>query len=100
MARKYAELLPSNMYQPLATEFAYLAMTSGYIDPTDLLNIKGHMVKSICGTNMKLTNESLEEFDRLTEHFNARLGKDVNTNLIHNCQVLANGGNGYQRWTK
>jgi SpoVK/Ycf46/Vps4 family AAA+-type ATPase len=91
MARQYAELLPSNMYQPLATEYAYNAMTSGYIDPTDLLNIKGHMVKSICGTNMKLTNESLEEFDRLTEHFNARLGKDVNTNLIHNCQVLANG---------
>ncbi len=91
MARQYAELLPSNMYQPLATEFAYLAMTSGYIDSTDLLNIKGHMVKSICGTNMKLTNESLEEFDRLTEHFNARLGKEINTNLIHNCQVLTNG---------
>lgn len=91
MARVYAELLPSNMYQPLATEFAYLAMTSGYIDPTDLLNIKGSMVKSICGTNMKLTNESLEEFDRLTEHFNERLNKDFSASLTHNCQVLANG---------
>ena len=91
MARHYAELLPANMYQPLATEFAYLAMTSGYIDPADLLNIKSSMVKSICGTNMKLTNESLEEFDRLTEHFNERLSKDFSASLTHNCQVLANG---------
>jgi SpoVK/Ycf46/Vps4 family AAA+-type ATPase len=91
MARDYAELLPANMYQPLATEFTYLAMTSGYIDPTDLLNIKGSMVKSICGTNMKLTNESLEEFARLTEHFNERLSKDFSASLTHNCQVLANG---------
>ena len=91
MARHYAELLPASMYQPLATEFAYLAMTSGYIDPTDLLNIKGSMVKSICGSNMKITNESLEEFDRLTEHFNERLSKGFSASLTHNCQVLANG---------
>ncbi|TWX65670.1 AAA family ATPase [Colwellia demingiae] len=79
------------MYQPLATKFAYLAMTSGYIDPCDLLNIKGSMIKSICGTNMKLANESLEEFEQLTKHFYDRLNKDTNTNLTHNCRVLTNG---------
>ena len=91
MARQYAELLPSNMYQPLATEFAYQAMASGYIDATDLLNIKGQMVKSICGTNMKLTNESLEEFEQLTKHFYDRLIKGTDYSLSHNCQVLADG---------
>jgi SpoVK/Ycf46/Vps4 family AAA+-type ATPase len=91
MARHYAELLPANMYQPLATEFAYKAMTSGYIDASDLLNIKGHMVKSICGTNMKLTNESLEEFEQLTKHFYDRITEDINNSLSHNCQVLTNG---------
>ncbi|MFT5759463.1 MAG: transitional endoplasmic reticulum ATPase [Alteromonadaceae bacterium] len=91
MARQYAELLPANMYQPLATTFAHRAMISGYIDPSDLLNIKGSMIKSICGTNMKLTNESLEEFEQLTNHFYNRLSKDINTDLSHNCQVLACG---------
>lgn len=91
MARHYAEPLPANMYQPLATKFAYRAMTSGYIDPCDLLNIKGSMIKSICGTNMKLANESLEEFEQLTKHFYDRLSKDTNTSLSHNCQVFANG---------
>jgi transitional endoplasmic reticulum ATPase len=91
MARQYAELLPANMYQPLATTFAHRAMISGYIDPSDLLNIKGSMIKSICGTNMKLTNESLEEFEQLTKHFYDRLSQDINTDLSHNCQVLANG---------
>jgi transitional endoplasmic reticulum ATPase len=91
MARQYAELLPANMYQPLATTFAHRAMTSGYIDPSDLLNIKSSMIKSICGTNMKLTNESLEEFEQLTNHFYDRLSKDINTDLSHNCQVFASG---------
>jgi len=91
MARHYAELLPANMYQPLATEFAYQAITSGYIDPTDLLNIKGFVVKSICGTNMKLTNDSVDEFERLTEHLQKRLTKTGETTLQHNCQVLAEG---------
>ncbi len=91
MARHYSELLPSNMYQPLATEFAYQAMTSGYIDASDLLNIKSQMIKSICGTNMKLTNESLEEFEQLTKHFYDRSTKDINSSLSHNCQVLACG---------
>lgn len=91
MPRDYAELLPSNMYQPLATEFAYQAMASGYIDASDLLNVKSQMVKSICGTNMKLTNESLEEFEQLTKHFYDRLTKGIDYSLSHNCQVLANG---------
>ncbi|WP_236559752.1 AAA family ATPase [Colwellia sp. 20A7] len=91
MARLYAELLPANMFQPLATEFAYLALTSGYIDASDLLNIKGHMVKSICGSHLKLTNEPLKEVEQLTKHFRDRRVENNNDALSHNSQTLANG---------
>lgn len=78
------------MYQSYATGYTYRAMTSGFIDSTDLMAIKGATIKSICGTSFKFTGQ-LEDFDNLTKHLHQRLAVSKGCDLGHNCRVFEQG---------
>lgn len=90
MTRTYNKLLPSNMYQSYATGYTYRAMTSGFIDSTDLMAVKGATIKSICGTSFKFTGQN-EDFDNLTKHLHQRLSVTKGCDLGHNCREFEHG---------
>ncbi|MCG7566614.1 ATP-binding protein [Pseudoalteromonas sp. CnMc7-15] len=90
MTRSYNKLLPSNMYQSYATGYTYRAITSGFIDSTDLIAVKGATIKSICGTSFKFTGQT-EDFDNLTQHLQQRLTVTKGCDLGHNCRVFEHG---------
>ncbi|MBS3799095.1 ATP-binding protein [Pseudoalteromonas sp. BDTF-M6] len=90
MTRLYNKLLPSNMYQSYATGYTYRAMTSGFIDSTDLIAVKGATIKSICGTSFKFTGQN-EDFDNLIHHLHQRLSVTKGCDLGHNCRVFEHG---------
>jgi len=78
------------MYQSYATGYTYRAMTSGFIDSTDFMAVKGATIKSICGTSFKFTGQN-EDFDNLIHHLHQRLSVTKGCDLGHNCRVFEHG---------
>ncbi|MDO6620234.1 ATP-binding protein [Shewanella sp. 6_MG-2023] len=83
------EVTPILSHQGCATTYAYQAITSGYIDDTDLHDINSRIIKVVCGKGFKLG--STNKKTSLKNHLKKQGIQADSENLNHNCQLLSQG---------
>ena len=87
----FTELLPTSSFQYSATKYAFRALTSGFVDYDDLINIKSHVLKSITGKGLVLKNKPDDIYIELVSHLSKTTQGQSSKNLDYNCQLLASG---------
>ncbi|MEZ9819073.1 AAA family ATPase [Shewanella sp. 10N.286.45.A1] len=83
------EVSPTLAHQGSATSYAYSALTSGYVDNTDLEELNSRMVKVVCGKGIKLGIGN--KLNALTHHLKKQRAQATTSNLDHNSKLLSQG---------
>lgn len=91
MSPPYKHLIPSSLYTAYASHYTYRAMTSGYIEPTDIAALENATIKAISGKAFRFSAQAEEDFDRLTSHLKTYSQAPIACDLKHNCQLIEKG---------
>ncbi|ABZ78600.1 AAA ATPase central domain protein [Shewanella halifaxensis HAW-EB4] len=83
------EITPTQSHQGSATSYAYKALTSGYVDDTDLQDLSSRIIKVVCGKGIKLG--CANKLSNLKRHLKKQRGETATSNLDHNCKLLSQG---------